>query len=200
MTEYFRMVQKPGNGIATIPPSTDHQNGDWIDTDIYEGELYLDLNTGIVYTRNGSDIVEFKSGLIYTEVDLTSTELYALNSSPTTLKATLGADEYYEPDCITLEFEYGTATYSLADNIVIQMGGKNIAEIPSSFITGSGATPKKVVIIKDFVSQVDTPSGVAFHEPLNIASSAIVITSNSDATTGDGTVKVKMWTITRTFG
>lgn len=52
------MIQKVGNGIATVPPSTDHQNGDWIDTDIYEGELYLDLDTSILYTRVGSDIIK----------------------------------------------------------------------------------------------------------------------------------------------
>jgi hypothetical protein len=51
-----RRAIKQGSGIPTIPVSTSHQNGDWIPTDIYVGEQYLDTDTGIVYTRNGNDI------------------------------------------------------------------------------------------------------------------------------------------------
>lgn len=199
MDQFVRLIQKRGSGVPTIPPSTDHRNGDWLDTDIYEGETYQDTDTGLMYTRNGSDIVEIKSGLIYEEVDLTSTELFALNSSPTTLKAALGTDQYYEPECITLEFSFGTAAYALASDILITMGGANLAKIPTSFITGSGATPKKVQIIKDFVVAVS--GGTDTHRgSYNLTSSAIVITSNNDATLGDGTIKVKMWTTIRTFG
>lgn len=51
-----RMINKRGAGVPTIPVSSDHRNGDWIATDIYEGEQYQDTNTGLVYTRNGNDI------------------------------------------------------------------------------------------------------------------------------------------------
>lgn len=46
-----------GSGLPTIPVSTDHRNGDWIATDIYEGELYMDTDTGQTYTRYGSTII-----------------------------------------------------------------------------------------------------------------------------------------------
>lgn len=55
--EVARMVIKRGSGVPTIPPSADHRNGDWIDTDIYEGEQYQDTDTGLQYTRNGNSIV-----------------------------------------------------------------------------------------------------------------------------------------------
>lgn len=55
--EKKRQVIKRGAGVPTIPVSTDHRNGDWIDTDIYEGELYMNTNTGQTYTRIGSTIV-----------------------------------------------------------------------------------------------------------------------------------------------
>lgn len=48
--KYARMIIKMGTGIATVPASSDHRNGDWIATDIYDGELYLDTATGIIYT------------------------------------------------------------------------------------------------------------------------------------------------------
>ena len=57
-----RLIIKQGSGVPTIPASTDHRNGDWIATDIYEGELYLDNDTGLTYTSNGGAIIA-SSGL-----------------------------------------------------------------------------------------------------------------------------------------
>lgn len=57
-----RIIIKQGNGVPTIPASSDHRNGDWIATDIYEGEQYLDLDTGVTYTRNGSGIITVGNG------------------------------------------------------------------------------------------------------------------------------------------
>lgn len=54
--EKKRIIIKRGSGVPTIPASTDHTDGTWIATDIYEGEQYLDTDTGITYTRNGSSI------------------------------------------------------------------------------------------------------------------------------------------------
>ena len=54
--KYARMIIKQGSGIPTIPASPDHRDGSWLNTDVYEGEQYLDTDTGIVYTRNGSSI------------------------------------------------------------------------------------------------------------------------------------------------
>jgi hypothetical protein len=67
-----RIIIKLGQGLPTIPVSTDHRNGDWIATDIYEGEQYMDTNTGLVYTRNGSTIVP-SSIANFANADLTFT-------------------------------------------------------------------------------------------------------------------------------
>ena len=53
-----RQVIKRSTGVATVPVSADHRNGDWIVTDIYEGELMQDINTGLLYTRLGNDILD----------------------------------------------------------------------------------------------------------------------------------------------
>lgn len=69
---YARMIIKQGSGVPTIPVSTDHRNGDWIATDIYEGEFYMDTDTGIIYTSNGGVIQ--KAGLMsdnFANADLT---------------------------------------------------------------------------------------------------------------------------------
>lgn len=53
-----RIVIKQGNGQPTIPVSLDPRNGDWLDTDIFEGEMYQDLDTGKVYTRDSNGITD----------------------------------------------------------------------------------------------------------------------------------------------
>lgn len=56
--ETRRIIIKKGAGTPTIPSSSDHTDGTWLATDIYEGELYLDTTNGLNYTRYGSTIVE----------------------------------------------------------------------------------------------------------------------------------------------
>ena len=60
--EFRRMIIKVGSGPATIPVSADHRNGDWIATDIYEGELYRDQDSGIFYSRDKQEIYFFEFG------------------------------------------------------------------------------------------------------------------------------------------
>lgn len=54
-----RLIIKRGEGVPTIPASSDHRDGSWLSTDIYLGEFYLDTLTGTTYTRNSSGIVVF---------------------------------------------------------------------------------------------------------------------------------------------
>ena len=56
--ETRRIIIKKGTGVPTIPSSSDHTDGTWLASDIYEGELYLDTVTGLNYTRYDSTIVE----------------------------------------------------------------------------------------------------------------------------------------------
>lgn len=80
--KFERRQIKMGSGVPTIPVSTDHRNGDWIATDIYEGELYMDTNTGQTYTRSGSTIITAGKGAEnFANADLTFTDnrLHALN-------------------------------------------------------------------------------------------------------------------------
>jgi len=53
-----RIIIKKGEGTPTIPTSSDHRDGSWLSTDIYEGELYLDTINGLNYTRYDNTIVE----------------------------------------------------------------------------------------------------------------------------------------------
>lgn len=67
--EIIRMLVKqsttPGE-VPTIPPSDDHTDGSWIETDIYVGEQFFNSADGIMYTRsdNGIEVVGGGAGAI----------------------------------------------------------------------------------------------------------------------------------------
>jgi len=59
--ETRRIIIKKGYGIPTIPASSDHTDGTWLTTDIYNGEFYLNLTDGYVYTNSNGVIVNISS-------------------------------------------------------------------------------------------------------------------------------------------
>ena len=66
-----RLINKKGNGVPTVPATSDHRDGSWLATDIYEGEWYLDKDTGTAYTRNGSSIVSLSGSPLPTVTSIT---------------------------------------------------------------------------------------------------------------------------------
>jgi hypothetical protein len=82
MIQNARMIMKRGNGVPTVPVSNDNNDGTWIATDIYEGEQYMDLDTGIVYTRYGNDIQTVQTGLADERVIIGNTS-QSSTSAPT---------------------------------------------------------------------------------------------------------------------
>lgn len=80
--EFYRIVTKMatnGGVVPTIPPTNDHQDGSWLDTDIYVGELFWNSSDALLYTRDNNDnIITLNassngniSGVITIEVDRT---------------------------------------------------------------------------------------------------------------------------------
>ena len=74
-----RIIVKKGNGVPTIPPSADHRDGTWSATDIYEGEFYLDLDTGDVYTNFNGFITNISATSINTASKLSHSVKLAEN-------------------------------------------------------------------------------------------------------------------------
>lgn len=72
--EVRRLVMKSGSGVPTVPVSADHRNGDWLDNDIYDGEIYRDIDTGILYSREGSLIYELSRSPIVKRLLVTVTQ------------------------------------------------------------------------------------------------------------------------------
>lgn len=144
--KFARMLIKQGNGAPTIPPSADHRNGDWPDTAIYEGEFYQDLDTGKIYNRLGSTIVD-ASGLPMTvSVVLNKSEVNALNVTPFiafTLPAGVGA-RFVKPPVVKIFSDGSNFTTGSGESIQIHNSesagsGNFLASWGDPLVTGADA-------------------------------------------------------------
>ena len=43
--------------VPTVPPNDDHTSGLWTDTDIYKGEMFLNMVDGKMWFRNENDVM-----------------------------------------------------------------------------------------------------------------------------------------------
>lgn len=146
--EKKRQVIKRGAGLPTIPASTDHRNGDWIDTDIYEAELYMDTNTGQTYTRSGATIITAGKGsenFANADLVLDDTRLHDLNGN-----AILIADN---PSASTTE--YFTLGYGSAEIGYGASGSANNVSVQSTAIDMSIAGAPMVVISANSIELID---------------------------------------------
>ena len=121
-----RLITKVGTGIATVPPSADHRNGDWVETDIYDGELYMNLTDGKLYTSNSGVVQEI--GASSPDTNLGNTNLTADANRTYTLNGSLSSD--------TLAFKTGGGIDVLSvrgdDTIYIPTGRVGIGNAPNS--------------------------------------------------------------------
>jgi len=65
MNEFKRMVIKVSDvttEVATIPTTNDHRDGSWLATDIYVGELFLNITDDVLQTRTDAGIITLNSG------------------------------------------------------------------------------------------------------------------------------------------
>jgi len=113
-----RLITKVGTGIATVPPSADHRNGDWVETDIYDGELYMNLTDGKLYTSNSGVVQEI--GASSPDTNLGNTNLTADANRTYTLNGSLSSD--------TLAFKTG------GGSDVLSVRGDNSLYIPTGHI------------------------------------------------------------------
>lgn len=163
---------------------------------VYNDELKVHLN-GALKTVATTDIVPTS----YTEtiVNISSAQILAMGSSPVELLPAPGAGKYYDIDKVILEYTHVTTAYSATDEYV----DFNYGNLPFCSLTSLiGISSNNAQIVNSLVNNYDsiTVGGlVVINTPIN--QSVIFGTlSGNDPTLGDGTLRVKIYHKTITFG
>jgi hypothetical protein len=170
-----RMIIKQGSGVPTIPLSADHRDGTWIMTDIYEGEQYLDTDTGLVYTRNGSSIIVSGQGQQYIEIDVLNAECLNI-TTPVNILPTPGVGKYYKYFG-TLEHIFGTTAFTVS-------GG-------GDWYLNQGS--KDYYFSRLIFTQTENAASCGTFYGFAKTNTKLDLTSDSDPTLGDGTARLKLW-------
>ena len=107
--------------IATVPVSSDHTDGTWIDTDIYIGELFLNQVDDKLYirTESGIKLINFTAAtgpgvLIAVSGTLSTAEILAINTTPIEAIAAQGANTQIEIISSSAKLRFNSAAYVLA--------------------------------------------------------------------------------------
>ena len=125
---FIRRIEKIVATRATVPiPGTDHVNDNWLDTDLYPGELSIQFANGKLYTTDGLNVIELnRENLILYGLELkkdtsgvnklTITSGNAVINGVTYYHTSSGTDIYVSPN-LTLEpeliFVYAEPTLSM---------------------------------------------------------------------------------------
>jgi hypothetical protein len=149
MDSFSRIVIKQGAGVPTVPASADHRNGDWIATDIYDGEFYLDTDSGLTYTRNKSGITlsdgsptykRFKAKISQSGTNAPTIAYTAINTlgiTPTMGYSSVGNYTVTATGLFTLNKTYTTINQQLDHKFVIFPIDVNTVNI----VSATGAYP-----------------------------------------------------------
>lgn len=135
----------------------------------------------------------------YLEVSVSSAQIKAMGSTPVELLPAVSG-YYYDYEGV-IEYTHGTAAYVLAATDSIVVGNNNTYSgtyIQENLITN---TANAVVFFRDSLAgDVFTPGTTSVYET-PIGEAVQLFTWNAaDPTTGDGTMKIKIWYKLRKFG
>jgi len=173
----------------TVPASSSHTDGTWVNTDIYEGELFLNTADSRLFTRQGSNIKEIglQDSLIgatqYASITLTSAQILALNTTPITIVAAPGANKAIIVKNAWARINYNTTTYTTVDLLLWVAGADNFqaanyGEIVASTVTriqGFNITPNNYSLTNDKII---------------VENAALQIRASANPTTGNSTIDI----------
>lgn len=152
--EFKRMILKISDiasEVATIPLSEDHTDGSWLTTDIYEGELFLNVVDNILQTRTESGIITLigGSGGGVTSVN-GETGIVVLDKTDIGLGDVDNTSDADKPVSTAQQTEIDTKQDTLVSGTNIKTVNGNSLLGSENIVISGGAT--------DFVGLTDTPS------------------------------------------
>lgn len=173
----------------TVPASSSHTDGTWVNTDIYEGELFLNTADARLFTRQGSNIKEIglQNSLIgtpqYATYTLTSAQILALYTTPVTIIPAQGVGKYIVTTKIYGRINYNTTTYNGGlQGLKFKIVGANGDSALLGFLVTSTVT--RVIPAYIYADNVGTTSDTQLLPNAGLQ----VSLSTATPTTGDSTI------------
>lgn len=151
-----------------------------------------------------STLIQLKGGSEYTEkiVNISSSEILTLGT-PIELLSAPGANKYYVIDRIQMEYTFGTLAYVFPTSLTFYLDGCFDSYIDKTLLTS--ATDSVCVISGNLRNTLTVGSGsgsVQVKTNKDVLNANLIIgTPNGDnPTTGDGTLRIKIYYKIETFG
>ena len=179
-------------------------------TDVVDTETGLTIEEGTLHTYNnelkahlGGQIVtvypQASGGSDYTEtiVNISAAQILNMGTTPIELLPAAGANAYYDIEKVVLEYTHNTTAYTTT-NKYLYLDGVSSPAIPPALITATG---NAFQIIKPSACFVDPTDEVAYNANISLNQPITFKAWNSsNPTLGDGTLRVKIYHKTITFG
>jgi hypothetical protein len=181
MDTVSRLIIKRGQGVPTVPVSSDHRNGDWLANDIYSGEYYRDTLTGVFYTRHDNQILVLQtiaatSGIQEVAKTLSAAQIRTWFTSPVDLGITAISGKHIEIVSASLKFLYGTIAF---DGVTSDARLRSISAISPQMRTGA--------VINQVVNTFSRFETEASSLNSLVANEVMTISGGTDSSVGDGT-------------
>lgn len=175
--------------VPTIPASSSHTDGTWINTDVYSGEAFLNTVDERMFVRTGADIKEiaFQNSLIgtyqYSTKTLTSAEILALGTTPITLISAPGIDKAIWVKNVYGRLNFNTTAYS-NQTLRIKLNGADTMIGKIDLLLYSSMTRSANFLIK-------SGDDLSFNnDTIIIENSALQIYTTANPTTGNSTMDI----------
>lgn len=125
----------------------------------------------------------------YTVVNISSAEILNLVSEPVTLLPAPGDGKYYDIDRIIFEFTYNSLVYNSVGDYLTVYNGKGTSSFYAALITDS----QDSACVCKMAASFDSGGGGLAVAPLVGINAPLLLTSEGNITSGNGTLKAKIY-------
>lgn len=119
----IRIKRSTINGeVPTVAPSTDHTDGTWSATDIYEGEVFLNMKDGLAWFRATNGIVQIGGGVNQATITVAAADVLLMFATPQPFGLTVPAG--FAAQIISASFVavFNSVAYATNTNIHLGVG------------------------------------------------------------------------------
>jgi hypothetical protein len=146
-------------------------------------------------TQNGEIINQPSTQYDYVVVDISSSDILSMDSTPIILLPAPGVGKYYDVDKIIFEFSYNSLPYNTANNFLNIYNGRGTTNIYAALISDT----LDAVCITKLPTFFDSIEGGLAAAPLVGINTALTMSAGAPITSGNGTLKAKIYYKTMTF-